>query len=406
MKVAAVIAEFNPFHNGHKYLINEIREKEGADYVAAFMSGDFVQRGAPALCNKFLRAEAAVRCGVDAVFELPAVYASSAAPDFAFGGVSMANSLGCTDILAFGSECGNTDLLTEAADIMLNEPPEFKAVLNRELRNGSSYPSAVSKALKVIFPRLGCLLDHPNNTLGIEYIKALKRSGSSITPVTFPRYLTSHDQDEMAEDKRSGVCYSGASYIRKCLIEKNPDKSFLKAVPKWVSDLISNSQDSFFPMSSDDFSYPLFIVLEAMDPSDIDLLPGNPDLKAKLKKQIRSYMSFNDLKNKLKDKNFTDKTAGRLLIHALLNISDKDVNRSEGVSYLRLLAMNRQASPLLKRIKENSLVPVITKMADHDISNDPMLLKDIYASDLYEKTVSAKYGCIYKNDIIRSPIIV
>ncbi len=406
MKIAAVIAEFNPFHNGHAYLINEIREKEGADYVAAFMSGDFVQRGAPALCNKFLRAEAAVRSGVDAVFELPAVYASSAAPDFAFGGVSMANSLGCTDILAFGSECGNIDSLTEVADIMLNEPEEYKTLLNRALKNGSSYPAAVSKALKETFPDLGRLTDHPNNTLGIEYIKALKRSGSSVTPVTFPRYLTSHKQNELVKDKKTGICYSGASFIRKCLTENDPDKSFLKAVPSWFSNVVDNSPDVFFPMRSDDFSYPLFIMLEAMKPSDIDSLLGNPDLKAKLKKHIRSYMSFDDLKNKLKDKNFTDTTAGRLLIHALLNIADTDVNRSEGVSYLRLLAMSRQASPLLRKIKENSSVPVITKMADHDIAKNPMLLKDIYASDLYEKTVSAKYGCIYKNDIIRSPIIV
>ncbi len=405
MKVASIIAEFNPFHNGHMYLVNEIREKCNADYVVAVMSGDFVQRGAPAVCDKFLRAEIAVKCGVDAVFELPCVYSTSAAPDFAFGGVTAVNALGCTDILAFGSECGDLELLRKATDLLSDETPEFKAELNAALRSGLSYPAAVSKAASAVAPEISDILADPNNTLGIEYLKALKKTASSVLPFTVKRHISSHSEAVLLKDGTTGLSYTGASYIRKHMLKEGKTEELFECVPKAAFKVLSDEHLKQLPISENDFTLPLSLLLSSMTEEEIDDLSGNNDAKAKLKKTMREYLTFEELRNRIKDRSLTETAAGRLLVHALLGIKDSDTDRVAGVSYLRLLAMNRSASPLLKKIKETAKVPLITKMADFDLGSCPMLAKDVYASDLYCKILSEKYGCAFKNDIIRSPYI-
>ena len=405
MKVASIIAEFNPFHNGHMYLVNEVREKCRADYVVAFMSGDFVQRGAPAVCDKFLRAEIAVKCGVDAVFELPVVYASSAAPDFAFGGVSLVNGLGCSDLLAFGSECGDLEALKKASDLLSDETPEFKAELTAALKSGLSYPSAVSKAASAFASEVSDILATPNNTLGIEYLKALKKTGSVVSPFTLKRHISSHDGTGPLTDSNTGLSYTGASYIRKHMLADEKQNELSKCIPNAAAELIRKNLSKQLPVSENDFTLPLSLLLSSMSEEEINALPGNADTKAKLKKYRGEFLSFEELKNRIKDKSMTETAAGRLLIHALLKIKDTDTDRVTGASYLRLLAMNRSASPLLKKIKETAALPLITKMADFDSDSCPMLKKDIYASDLYCKVVKEKFGISFKNDIIRSPFI-
>ncbi len=406
MKIASVIAEFNPFHNGHAHLVKEIKEKCGADHVVAFMSGDFVQRGAPAFCDKFLRAEAAVRCGVDAVFELPVVYATGAAPDFAFGGVSMAEHMGCCDLLAFGSECGDLEAMKKAAVLISEETEDFKANLMAALKKGLSYPAAISSVVSKTLKDEGRLLREPNNTLGIEYLKSLRRLGSNIIPFTIPRHLSSHHEDGLVKDETNGLSFTGASYIRKALIHGMDPDLLKECMPEASSELIASNFQKTLPVVPDDFSLPLSLMLEQMTPEEVDGLTGNSDSKAKLKKNLQSYEKFTSLRSDLKDRSLTENAAGRLLTHVLLGIYDKDVDRETGAKYLRLLAMNKEASPLLKKIKETSAIPLITKMADFDLKECPMLMKDVYASNLYQKVVSQKYGIPYKNDIIHSPVIV
>ncbi len=406
MTIAAIIAEFNPFHNGHSHLIKEVREKCKADYIVAIMSGDFVQRGAPAVCNKYLRAEMAVKSGVDAVFELPVIYATSAAPDFAFGGVSMAHNMGCCDILAFGSECGDCKFLQDAANLLSEETAEFKAKLTSALKMGLSYPAAISAVVFETMNESAELLKSPNNTLGIEYLKALKVLNSTIRPFTIKRHLTSHHEADFIEDKETGIFYTGASHIRD-ILKKNEDTDILrKCMPASAADLFLNEINKCLPVISDDFSLPLSLMLEKMTSDDVRGLTGNSDSKAKLAKNLSTFERFSELRKDLKDKSLTENTVGRLLVHALLEIYDKDIDREKGAAYLRLLAMNKAASPLLKKIKETTAIPIITKTADFDIDSCPMLQKDIYASNLYNKVVSEKFDCRYTNDIIHSPKIV
>lgn len=188
IKTAGIIAEYNPFHNGHQYQIEEIRRQTGADFVIAAMSGDFVQRGEPAIFDKYTRTRMALCGGADLVVELPALFATSSAEDFAACGVSLLGSLG-TDFLCFGSESGNLSHLQKAAEILSEESAIWQPLLQTYLKQGETYPSARSLAVAELTgdPGLSTLLATPNNILAVEYLKALKQQRSSMIPVTIRR---------------------------------------------------------------------------------------------------------------------------------------------------------------------------------------------------------------------------
>ncbi|MBR6642479.1 MAG: nucleotidyltransferase family protein, partial [Lachnospiraceae bacterium] len=182
MTIAAVIAEYNPFHNGHEYMIQKIKEETGADYVIAVMSGDFTQRGIPGIADKHTRAKMAAVCGADAVFELPVQFATASAEQFATGAVALFSALSCVDYLCFGSERGELSDFSNATDLLLNEPEDFKNAIQKKLREGLSYPKAFALAVKESDANSsvsGELLEHPNNLLGLEYMKALKKLASA-----------------------------------------------------------------------------------------------------------------------------------------------------------------------------------------------------------------------------------
>ena len=192
MKIAAIIAEYNPFHNGHKYQIDETRKKTGADYIVILMSGDFVQRGAPAICNKYIRTETALLGGADVVLELPSLYAISSAEYFSQGAVTLLNHLGCIDYLSFGSECGDIDTLMSCADKLCHFSDAQNRLLSSLQKQGLSFPAARMQGLLTgLEPstqkEYELLLSSPNNILGLEYCKSLLASNSTISPVTILR---------------------------------------------------------------------------------------------------------------------------------------------------------------------------------------------------------------------------
>lgn len=197
MKVIGIIAEYNPFHNGHAYQIREIKKRTGADYVIAAMSGDFVQRGAPAVIDKYARAKMALSCGIDLVLELPVLWATSSAESFAMAGVTMFEKTGCVDGICFGAETDNLPLLSMAADILADEPDAYRDALLSNIKRGLNFPRARVSALLHALPEsdadtsmadeLQEALDSPNNILAIEYLKALKRRGSAMVPLLLKR---------------------------------------------------------------------------------------------------------------------------------------------------------------------------------------------------------------------------
>ena len=190
MRVNGIISEYNPFHNGHKYLLTESKKATSADYTVIVMSGNFVQRGAPALINKYKRAEMALQNGADLVLELPKYYATASAEYFAMGGISLLDKLGVVTNLSFGSECGDLAVLEKIARILVEEPNDYTILLRENLKKGQSYPTARTNALleyNADFGEYKDVLSSPNNILGIEYLKALLKRKSSIQPYTLLR---------------------------------------------------------------------------------------------------------------------------------------------------------------------------------------------------------------------------
>ncbi len=419
MKVTGIIAEYNPFHNGHKYHIETARSITGADYIVVVISGNYVQRGEPAIMDKYLRTKMALECGADLVLELPLPYATGSAEYFAAGAVSLLNKLGVVDYLCFGSECGDASKLMKAATYLANEPIEYKELLQKYLMQGLSFPSAQEAALH------GCtdnetaaLLSSPNNRLGIEYCKALIRLGSSISPVTVLREGRGY-HDETLSDAHDGLP-SSASAIRKTLDKACPE-SILSQVPASVAEIITQEWNVSFPIKIADFSLLLHYKLLTETKKTLETyLDVTSDLADKIIKYLPQYTTFDDFCMLLKSKELTYARISRCLLHILLDIktTDMDEYKNENTdnslgmaTYARILGFRKDSTPLLHKIKEHSSIPLISKLADAQKILEPtaykMLQKEIVASHLYEAVKSSKFAdkSLIKNELIREIIV-
>lgn len=385
MKTAGLIAEYNPFHKGHAYHIEKTKELTGADTVLAVMSGDFVQRGAPALMPKHLRAACALRSGVSAVIELPVYYACASAEYFALGAVSLLDSLGCVDVLCFGSECGDIKILEEIADILEREPEEYKAALKNGLKNGLSFPAARGQALK----RYKAILSEPNNILGIEYLKALKRLNSPIKAYTVRRTGAGYHDTAMEQ------VFCSASAIRANIGQAH---QILNHIPENCHDIFREAKKSRFPIQSNDFS--LLLKAKLLQETK-DTLTGYLDVSRELANRIINYrndfQSLEQFTGLLKTKELTYSRISRSLFHILLGITGRDMEEclaAGNVSYARLLGFREADSFLLKQIKEQARIPLITKLPKEDApeyTQNTLLQADTFAADLYGSVVTEKF---------------
>ena len=388
MKVNGIIAEYNPFHNGHKYQLETSRRLTGADYTVVVMSGDFVQRGAPALLNKFHRAEMALKCGADLVLELPAIYAASSAEYFAVGAVSVLDKLDVVTHLCFGSECGDVEILTKIAEILLEEPEEYSAALRKYLKEGYSYPNARTWALITNYPfleRYQSVFSTPNNILGIEYIKALLKRNCEITPITIQRTGAGY-HDRMIDTE-----YCSAMALRQALYA-GQDAEFIRAQmpPEALAVLRESLKDSAL-IRSNDFSDLLhYKLLLNRDTGYEKYLDVSPDLSDRIRKHLDSYVDYDSFCDLLKTKNMTYTRISRCLLHILLNLEQKgldDCQKLDYAPYARVLGMRKDAGDLISAIREQSSIPLITKLADVEKLLEgnalEMLRQDILVSQIY-----------------------
>lgn len=409
MKIAAIIAEYNPFHNGHLYLAEQVKKETGADYLIAVMSGDFTERGIPAFCDKFLRAKMAVLGGVDAVFELPVLYAVSSAERFARGGVSLLHGLSCIDLLAFGSECGDITALKAAASFLLSEPEDYKKRLSAYQKRGASYPLALGMAAAAGAKEHGFspdLLKTPNNLLGVEYIKAIQRLAAPIAPYTTTRIGTGYHDIALVADSHTKKTYGSAGAIRE-LLSTETGSIILAAplLPPAVYREIASCYGVLCPITADDFSlllsYRLSLETAASLTSYLDV---SKELANRIAVFSSDFLPFTELAHSIKHRQITFARVCRALMHILLAIP-KELAAINAAPYARLLAMNKAASPLLREIKKRTEIPIITKAADAKrmLSAEAMRLftLDISAADLYSKAASAKYRSRYIEDMRR-----
>ena len=401
MNVTAIISEYNPLHKGHLYHIETARKETNADYVIAIMSGNFVQRGTPAILDKYVRAEAALRSGVDLVLELPTMYATASAEYFALGGAALANTLGCVTHLSFGSEFGHADKILETAKLLLEEPEEMKIPLKEALKEGFSYPAARAYAVKISHPELADILEEPNNILGVEYCKALLKLKSTIIPHTLKR----QGQDYHSEDTASG--FASATGIRKLLTSPTDDsKDILKTqLAPAAYDLIGNYFEHP-PLSEDDFSMLLRYKLITENRAHLTEYFGvTKELSNRIYKHLNTFESFSAFADELKTKNITRTAINRALLHILLDIKAADVQavtKRGCVDYIRVLGFRKKAAGLLKEFSDLPETPLIT-----NLSAAPVLCEvDIRADQIYQICASQKYGTPYTNEYQRKMLVV
>lgn len=325
MKTAAVICEYNPFHYGHRYQLEQTRAA-GATHVVAIMSGNFTQRGDAAIFDKFTRARTALENGADLVLELPTVYSLSAAEGFARGAIQIAEALGCVDMLSFGSECGDIAALKEAAGAseFALHTEEFKEAM----RKGASFPAALAEAVKTYYTAdVYELLSSPNNTLAVEYIKALDDIGSSIQPFTVARYGADHDSDD--EDKS----FASASLIRKKIISGEDYSTLAPVIDSPIADIkrLENA---------------ILTNLRMMRLSDFECVYDCAQgLSERLYKAVRKACTLDELYFLTKTKRYTLARIRRAVLCSFLGIDKKQLK--EPVAYIRILGMNTRGKEIL-----------------------------------------------------------
>lgn len=396
--VLGIIAEYNPFHNGHLYHLKESKKATGAEYTVAIISGNFTQRGSTSIIDKWKKTEMALQNGVDLIIELPVLYSISSSENFAEGSIKILNSLGIIDFLSFGSETSNSKILNNFANILYDEPKEYKKILSNYLDTGLSFPKARENALleyiknfedvNTNFDNYQNILSSPNNILGIEYLKALKKYKSSIKPVCIKR----SGADYNSSDISINTSIASATAIRELIKNKNfntiktvmPEKSY-----SILADCINSG--CIIP-DLNCFEKEIIYVLRKMSIEEIANLPDvSEGLEFLIKKAINSCNTLTELLNTIKSKRYTITRLQRILLYALLDISKKDMKLSKEIDspYIRVLGFNDNGKKLISKIMDKNpnqpLITSVKKFVDNNsnTSLQTMLNKDIFATNVY-----------------------
>lgn len=397
--ILAVVSEYNPFHNGHLMHLNLSKQITKADFSIAIITGNFVQRGDTSIVDKWTKTKMALEAGFDIVIELPTVYAISSAENFADGAIKILNTLGIVDYLSFGSELGDIGTLNELATVLYKEPKELSILINQYLKTGISYPSAREYALTDYLgnrEKYKKALSSPNNILGIEYLKALKSHRSTIRPLTIKRKYSDYNSTAI----KNGFASSTA--IRSFMLK---GKNIHSLVPFETYELLQEQIDAgqFVP-SIQCFEKEILYTLRRMTLPEIASLPDvSEGLENRIKLAVNNCNTLPELISAIKTKRFTTTRIQRILLYALLNITQKDINVSKKVTpYIRVLGFNKHGKKIISAIaKNNPKAQVIISVkkfmelsTDSNLKN--MLSKDILATNIY--TLGYKKGSVANLD--------
>ena len=397
--ILGIVSEYNPFHNGHLMHLQKSKELTHTDFTIAVMSGNFVQRGDTSIVDKWTKAEMALKSGVDLVIELPTLYAISSAENFADGAIKILNSLGIVDYVSFGSEIGEITPLDDVASVLYKEPKEFSSLITRQLRSGLSYPKARELAIQMYFgssQKYTDVLENPNNILGIEYLKSLKRLKSPITPITLKRKYSDYNSNDI----KSGI--ASATAIRTML---QKGKNIHYVVPYETYELLEEKKKygQIIPSLSI-FSKEIIYTLRKMTLSEIAALPDvSEGLENKIKSAANTSNNLEELILKIKSKRYTQSRIQRILLYALLNISEKDITISKKqMPYIRVLGFNKNGKKIISAIaNQNPKLQIIVSVKKFMENNTDkhlhtMISKDIFATNVY--TLGYEYNSIANLD--------
>lgn len=386
--ILGIIAEYNPFHNGHLYHLAQAKQQAQADYTVAIMSGNFVQRGNTSLVNKWTKTEMALVSGVDLVIELPTIYAISSAENFAEGAIKILNSLKLVNNIAFGSEVCDIDLLNRVATVLHEEPKEYTSILSHELKKGLSFPKARENALLMYLNNIqkySNLLSKPNNILAVEYLKAMKKYHSQMIPYAIKREKVYY-HDVCVVDE-----YASATAIRE-LVKNKDFKEIRRVMPTRSYQLLREEyKKGNCILDIQRFEKEILYTLRQMSLSDIANLPDvSEGLEHSIKKAANSCNNLYDFFNIIKSKRYTQTRIQRILLYALLHITKRDMAVSRRISpYIRVLGFNEKGRQLLSWIMTNTpklpLITSVKKFSDscHNPHLRRMLEIDVLATNVY-----------------------
>jgi predicted nucleotidyltransferase len=384
MKVLGIIAEYNPFHQGHLYHLNESKRITGATHTIAVMSGNFVQRGEPAIADKWTRAAMAIENGVDLVLEIPFVFASSSAEYFGEAGISLLDSLGVVDYVSYGSETDCDIQIEKVADFLAEESDEFKYLLKKSLSEGKSFPLAREEAITLLRPELKGVLHHSNNILAIEYRKAAKRIGSQIDFVSVKRAGSSYNEPHLNE-----VSFSSATSIRKKIHEEGTG-NIIGQLPTKSLELLNDfkSINKSYPRKEDLFTYLQYKIKMSENKELLEVEGMREGLENVLKAAIYSSHDYDSFIEKAASKRYPRSSMQRLFLHLLLDLKKVELIEFRNCSnyYGRVLGFNENGRELLKTIKNISETKIITNI-NRQFPKDELLTRmlsyDIKATDFY-----------------------
>ena len=397
--VLGIIAEYNPFHNGHLYQLNSSKSITNSDYSIAIISGNFTQRGDVAIVDKWTRAQMALENGIDLVIELPTVYAISSAENFASGAVKILDSLGIVNFLSFGSECNDISILSQVTDVLVDEPPEYKTLLSHELDKGVSFPKARERALMMYLNdvrRFASVLSSPNNILGIEYLKALKRQKSPMQPIAIQRKDSKYNDDTIPTDSQ----FASATALRKLCATHHSD-ILQRFMPEASYNLLSSAMENGNIVKSlSDFDKLIIYTLRKMTTDEIANLPDvSEGLEFAIKSAVNQCNTVSELLSIINTKRYTQTRLQRILLYAILGITKKDMQLSKTTKpYIRVLGFNDKGRELIseisKRNKKLTMISSVKKFMDSNPNKNlkQLLEKDIWATNVY--TLGYEYDSI------------
>ena len=406
--VLGIISEYNPFHNGHLHHLSTSKKLTGCDYTIAIMSGNFTQRGSTSIIDKWEKTKIALANGIDLVIELPLLYSISSAENFADGAIKILNSLGIVDYLSFGAETSDINILNRIADILYFEPKEYKTILSHELNKGLSFPKARENALLMYLNDIRTysnILSSPNNILGLEYLKALKKHNSFIKPICIPRFESEYNSTNFSNNIASSTA------IRNLV--KNKSFDIIKdLVPSDAySILMDNIKNGHIVEDLSTFEKEIIYVLRKMPIEEISNLPDvSEGLEFSIKNAANSCNSIVELLNLIKSKRYTQTRIQRILLYTLLGITKKDIEISKStLPYIRILGFNGNGKNLISEISRINpklkLITSVKKFVDTNKNKNLnlMLNKDIFATNVY--TIGFEYDSLnnldFKNGIIK-----
>lgn len=387
-KVLGIVAEYNPFHNGHAYHIKQSIEQTNCDYVVCVVSGNFVQRGNTSIVDKWTKAKMAIANGADLVIELPTIYSTSSAENFAEGAIKILDEIKIVDSISFGMETDDLANLNNVANVLYQEPKDYITMLNHELSRGVSYPKARENALMMYLndiKRYANVLSSPNNILGIEYLKAMKKLKSKLNPIGIHRKKVFYNDEFIVDD------FASATAIRKMIINRQFD-DIMKVMPRSSYVLLAKElQKGHYVLDLSKFQSEILYKLRSMTVEEIRELPDVTEgLENAIKNAANSCNNIIDLVNMIKSKRYTQTRIQRILIYCLLGITKKMMETSKNTTpYVRVLGFNENGKKLISEAmaknKKLNLVTSVKKYMDESKNKvlKEMLQTDIYATNIY-----------------------